>query len=202
MLIVDHKEKTAMSIDAETMREFVAQMQMMQKQMQDALSQLPAEQRQAAEEMMKQRMPAGMAQMGEPTKVEVVALDGTRKKDGRTCRGWEVRIDGKLQSTIWASEWKDVEIDKEDFKPFMDMAAFFEELLQSMPMMADEGSTELFSGLDEITGFPVVVETHENGEIVEETFFRNARRQDLDDQTFQPPAGYTMQNLKDQMQGR
>ena len=69
-------------------------------------------------------------------------------------------------------------------------------------MMAQEDSGDLFSGLHQINGFPVVVESYEGDDLVQETIFRNARREDLDAATFEPPAGYKVQSLQDQMPGR
>jgi hypothetical protein len=200
MLIIDHSQKSYMSIDAAMMQQLADRMAGVQAQMEQALSQLPPEQRQAAEQMMKQRMPAGMPGAdSKPIDLRVVALDGKQQKNGKSCKGYEVNIDGALKSRIWATDWKNVEIGPEDFTAFADMAAFFQKLMQSIPMMATQNTTELFSGLHEIDGFPIVVEGIADGVVESTTVFGEPRREKLAGSTFEPPTGYKEQSMQDAM---
>lgn len=200
MLIVDHEHKSFMSIDAEMMQQLADRMAGVQAQMEQALSQLPPEQRQAAEQMMKQRMPAGMgAANATPLDLQVLALDGKQEKQGKSCRGFEVKINGELKSRIWATDWQNVDIDKQDFAAFVDMAEFFQKLMQSMPAMASDNSTELFSGLQEIDGFPVLVEGFTDGVADSQTIFGDPKVQKLDAATFAPPAGYKEQSMQENL---
>ena len=197
ILIVDHNRKNFMSIDAEMMQEIADRMAGMQAQMEQALSQLPPEQRQQAEAMMKQRMPAGMQGTdAAPRQLEVVALKGKKDMLGKPCQGYEVNIGGELKSRIWATEWKNVDIGPEDFAAFASMARFFEKLMQSVPMMSEQVTTELFSGLDEIDGFPILVEGFTDGVADSKTIFGEPRTQKLDAATFEPPADYKEQLMQ------
>ena len=196
MLIVDHERKSFMSIDLVTMQQLADRMAEMQAKMEQALSQLPPEQRQAAEQMMKQQLPAGVSDAdGTPVDLKVVALEGKQEKQGKSCKGYDVKINGELQSRIWATDWKNVGIGPQDFSAFVEMAEFFQKLMQSMPAMASENTTELFSGLNEIDGFPVLVEGFTNGVADSQTVFGEPQVEKLDAATFKPPAGYKEQSM-------
>jgi len=203
MLIVDHESKSFMSIDAETMQHLADQMAGIQAQMEQALSQLPPEQRQAAEQMMKQRMSAGMpGSDAAPLDVQVVKLqgkEGRQDKQGKPCQAYDVSINGELKSRIWATDWKNVDIGAQDFSAFAEMAEFFQKLMQSMPSMASENSTELFSGLHEIDGFPMLVEGFTKGVVDSQTIFGEPKAEKLDAATFEPPAGYKEHSLQKEL---
>jgi hypothetical protein len=192
-----------MSIDAETMQHLADQMAGIQAQMEQALSQLPPEQRQAAEQMMKQRMPANMpGSKAAPMELQVVKLEGKQgkqDKQGKSCQAYDVKIDGELQSRIWATDWKNVGISAQDFAAFTEMAEFFQKLMQSMPAMASENSTELFSGLQEIDGFPMLVEGFTKGVVDSQTMFGEPKSLKLDAATFEPPSGYKEQSMKEEL---
>ena len=148
---------------------------------------------------MQQRMPAGMSGDAAKMKFEVSKTDRKEKHEGKPCQAYEVNLDGELQSVIWATDWSNVDASKDDFKAFREMAAFLGELVQSLPMMAEDGSPDMFPGLDKIEGFPVVIQEYDDGELVSETFFRNPHREKLDAKEFEPPAGYTAESMQDQM---
>ena len=60
MIMVDHKEKRYYVMDESTIREMGNQMSDIERQMQEALKDVPPEQRPMIEQMMKSRMPKGM----------------------------------------------------------------------------------------------------------------------------------------------
>ena len=77
-----------------------------------------------------------------------------------------------------------------------EMAQFFQKLMESVPAMAQQNSTDMFSGLEQVEGFPVLVESFADGELESQTIFGKPQRQDLDAATFEPPSGYREQTMQ------
>jgi hypothetical protein len=195
VVVVDDDDKTYTVVDEESMQQIASQVSGVMDQMQEALKNVPKEQRTAVEEMMKQRMPS---QMPERSKSVLRKTSDRTDKHGYPCVRYEILHDGHKIRELWVTDWSNVEGGREAVDAFEGLAGFFTELLDSIPDFGDGGPgvDQAFEHLKEIGGFPVVsLGFAEDGSLEDESSLRSSRRQTLDPATFEPPAGYKRRSM-------
>ncbi|MEM7394611.1 MAG: DUF4412 domain-containing protein, partial [Verrucomicrobiota bacterium] len=95
---------------------------------------------------------------------------------------------GVRVSEVWAADWAAVGVEKKDFAPFYQLAAFQQRLARSLP-----GKQSLADGLDAlafIDGFPLKIRRYTDGEARHETRLSRARSGPATAALFEPPKGY------------
>lgn len=200
MVIVDHDDESYTVIDEQAIESVAGQVGAMMAQMQEALKNVPEGQRAAVEEMMKKRMPQEAP--ARPRR-EVRRTGEHGDKAGYPCVKYEVLRDGRVVQELWVTDWNNLEGSAEVRQLFGEMAAFFKEMMDAFAGAAGELGglagglgDNMFDLFDRIDGFPAVTrDLDADGSLDEESTLRSARRQDLDPEEFEPPAGYKRRTL-------
>jgi hypothetical protein len=197
MTVLDHQRRTFMVMDEETVRSLGTQMAAAMEQMQEALANVPAAQREMMEQMLRERMPAASAP---PPMPEVRRTNERADHGGFATVKHEVLVNGRLTQELWVTDWDNVEGHEEARPAFEAMADFSKELLEALadgPMgnlaNLNENGYEYMKDLD---GFPVLTRNlGENGAVESESVLRSSRRETFEAAHFEPPAGYTEQTM-------
>jgi len=105
------------------------------------------------------------------------------------CRRYDVIVGSTKESEVWATSWKDAGVDRDAFEVFRDMAQLFREMLSGMPRLAEQ--RKVFSGVDEIDAFPVLIRDFENESVTTETVFDSVDERDVDAGLYEIPDGYS-----------
>jgi hypothetical protein len=201
MVIVNHDEKTVVTIDEATMLAMADQISQAMAAMEQALAAVPASQRKKMEEMMKSRMPM---QAEAPAPAKIRATGDADTINGYPATRYEVWRGDAKERELWVTEWSNVEGGDEVAGVFREMAGFMQRLLDSLPNVAGikgAGDTA-FAYLEEMKGFPVMSREFGDGGRVElESVLTSSEQKALDAATFEPPKGYKEQDLK-KMMGR
>ena len=111
--------------------------------------------------------------------VEVVDTGKSDKVDGRDCRIWDVKRDGKLDDQICVVPYSDLP-GKENFQAmFANFAKVFEEMAKSVPMLAGMMTNE-FSAQAKVNGFPVRTRGYEDGKLGDDEQLMKVWREEND----------------------
>ncbi|MDH3588503.1 MAG: DUF4412 domain-containing protein [Gammaproteobacteria bacterium] len=204
MITVDHLEKRYMTMDVETAKEMYGGMREQSasfggeanRMMQEALKNVPADQRAMVEEMMKNKMPQGqMPQTSAPSVSEVKKTKERAKKAGYPTVKYEIWQDGRKAQELWVTDWDNVKGGSDVQQSFEDMAAFSRELMEATGGAA-HGDDSAFEYMKEINGFPVMTrEFDDSGELRSEDILRSAEGRSIDPDDFEPPSGYKRQEM-------
>jgi hypothetical protein len=195
IVVVDHERKAYQLMDEKTMRQLAGQVSGAMQQMQEALENVPEEQRAAIEQMMKQRMPRPPPAQPES---ELRKTGESAIHNGYPCVKYVLLRDGRTVSELWVTDWSNVEGGSEVVEAFEEMAEFFREMLDSLPDMAGGPGFDhtMFTHMKGLGGFPGVTrELGADGSLEGESVLRSAKRRTIAAAEFEPPAGYQRQSL-------
>ena len=197
MIILDHAQGTYMVIDQARMNAMASQVSQAMSQMQEALAAMPAEQRTLAEQMMQQQLPAAPQEKPSET---INDLGSHGEVAGIACRNYEVVRDGLKVRELCVSDWNDIEGGQEAADALKGVANFFESMRQAFSgaggMDVFDRQQELFGHMDELDGYPVLYRDFSaSGALERQTILTAAREREVSPEFFQPPAGYSFQEL-------
>lgn len=197
MVVVDHEKRSFHVMDEATMKQLAGQVNSMMAQMQEALKNVPPELRATVEGAMKRQMPQEQQARAPRSEIEKTSERATH--NGYPCVKYVVSRDGRKVRELWVTDWSNLEGGSEVVEAFEGMAEFFREMLDSLPNVGRGGpgfDDNMFEHLKELGGFPVVTrEFADDGALEGETTLRSAKRQNLDPDVFEPPAGYKRQEM-------
>ena len=195
MILVNHEEKTFMTIDEEAIKAITSQLGQAMSQMEHALKDVPEEQRAMVEKMMKGKLPTATP------KRQASELRSTGERathNGYPCVKYEVLRGGTKLRELWVTDWSNIEGGKEVVASFEQMAEFFKELLDSIPNVGDQAAfaEPTWEHMKELGGFPVVTRDFAaDGTLGNEAELRSARRQKIEPGAFEAPAGYARREM-------
>ncbi len=200
MVVVDHSEKSYIVMNEQAVQQMADQVSSAMSQVEEALKNVPADQRAMMEKMLKDRMPPGTTDTPSRPKSELRKTNERAEKNGYPCVKYEVFRESRKLRELWVTDWSNVEGGEEAVDAFEGMAEFFEKLLDSIPDFGQkDGDTfdgGVFEHMRELDGFPVVTrEFGEDGSLTDETVLRSATRRALDPDDFEPPAGYKRRSM-------
>ncbi|MDJ0939169.1 MAG: hypothetical protein QNJ00_05355 [Woeseiaceae bacterium] len=199
LMAVDHARKSYVLLDEAAFQAIGEQLSAFEAQMQEALKDVPPEQRAMMEEMMKQRMGQQMPAENAAAPVnEIRRTSDTGEQNGYPCVRYELHTDGRHSKDIWVTDWDNVEGGRDAMAAFEDMAEFMRELNSAMPSFAQspEQGSHAYEHLKELGGFPVVtIEYDASGNATSESRLRTSRVETVDALTFEAPAGYRQEQL-------
>lgn len=193
ILIVEHARKSYMVLDREAMAGVSEQMNQAMKQMEEELAKLPEEQRKMMEERMASMFQAQSAAEG--PLVETKKTGEEKTIGGFACVGYENLVDGEKTSQMWVADLGKVGISEESFDVFKDMARFMRDLMSSLPALSRYGGEQAFQGMEEIDGFPVLVQHLEGDDVIYESLFKSVEEKKIDPSIFEVPEGYKQVNV-------
>lgn len=196
MIALDHEEQEYFVLDRETLEQMAAQVGGAMQQMQEALKDMPPEQRAMAEQMMKQRMP----QMAQPEPTTLQETSASDSINGFDCRFYEIHQAGRKISELCVADWSDIEGGREASESMLQMADFFRSMADAfsegagIDVMGDQQN--FLAHLQELDGYPVLArEFDDAGELSSETRLESAKSGNVDSALFEPPAEYRERSL-------
>lgn len=203
MIVVDHGEKSYFVMNKATAQELGGQVSSAMQQMQEALKNVPEDQRALVEQMMKKQMGAMQQKAPKGPAAELKKTGRTAEKNGYPCVEYETWVGGKKTHELWVTDWSNIEGSDEAADAFLEMANFFEEIMDTLSdetglggLIDQAGIQNTFTQMRDLDGFPVVTrEFGDDGDLESESFLRSARRQTIDPDAFEPPSGYKRQEM-------
>lgn len=201
VIVVDDDEKAYYVMDDASVQAMAGQLGAVQKQMEEVLKNLPEDQRKAIEEAQKKAGAGAMPGAMKPRAKSEVRRTGERgTKEGYPCVKYEVWQEGRKIREIWTTDWDNIDGGDEARDAFRGLGTFFEAIWKALPPMP--GGEDPFGGqnpYDEMNfenGFPVVSLGYgEDGGLEDESWLKRTRRQRLDSDAFEPPAGYKRMSM-------
>jgi hypothetical protein len=195
MVVLDHENRSYHVLDQAAMDGIATQLGGVMSQMQQALQNVPPEQRAMMEQMMKQNMPQVPPT---PSPIELQRTGEKATHNGYPCVKYIVRRGEAVIQELWVTDWSNLEGGKDAAGTFEEMAEFFRGMLDAIPDFGQgpTGGDTVFKHMKDLGGFPVVARAFgEDGSLESETTLRSARRQSLDADAFAPPSGYKRQEM-------
>lgn len=196
-IAIDHEEKEYYVIDEAAMERIGRQMNSAMQQMQQALEEMPPEQRAMAEQMMKQHLPAPTEK---PAPLKVTKTGAGDTINGFDCDYYEVQQNGAKVRELCITGWDDIDGGREVADSMISMAAFFERMAEQfsagpgMDVMGEQ--RDLFRHMRELEGYPVLSrEFDDDGRLESESRLKSAKRADIDPALFNPPQDYKKMDL-------
>ncbi|MEZ5598332.1 MAG: hypothetical protein R3E84_18485 [Pseudomonadales bacterium] len=192
MLAIDHERGEYMLIDRATVEQLAGGVAAISQQMDAVLRNLPPEQREMMEKMMKGKLPQATPA---PTAPEIRATGETATHGGLKTRRFDVFVDGRKRSEFWVANWND--IDPRVRTAFEHMASFMKGLVDKLPAkMSDSVRTGGFEAIGDLNGLPMLTrEFDASGKVAGESRVTGITDADVDVAIFNPPAGYTRRSL-------
>ena len=202
MIVVDDTNQSYMQLDSAMIASLAGQVSAAMSQMEQMLAQLPPEQR-AMVEQMRERGMAGMPGMdgaaAAAPEVDIRRTGRSETKAGFAAEEWEVIEDGQLARRLWVAPWSEIDGGAEARDAMAGMVAFFDDFLAAMPSIPGQDGPLIenpFRNFDMGNGMPVVTEElGPDGQVEQRSTVTGVERRTLDPATFEPPDGYTRQEL-------
>lgn len=202
MLIVSHADRSYMTFDQNTVSDMQSSIQ---SAMEQALANVPPEQRAMVEEMMKNRMGGmgGMPNMGAPAPVEIempkIEFRETSRSDtvnGYDCTYYDSFENNQKDGEHCIATWAELGVSNNIQNSFTSMAEMMEGFLEQFRQMSGSNAeNNMLTYLKDMEGYPVLSRQFSNGEAVRESRLSSIAEQDFDDSEFMPPSGYSEQTL-------
>ncbi len=197
MIVLDHKDKTAMEIDQAFMQEMMTRLAAAQKQLEAQLAHMPPEQQKMMREMMTQRGAGGF--LGGPTPkpepgLRLKPTGQTRTIEGRDCAVSQLERGDKPVGEACIASFSTLGITRSDLAALSDMAAFQQRLAEKFrnPGVPNvSGDLELFRSL---TGLPLEV-VRRDGTTESRTRIVKIEKTELPAARFEVPADYSKRDM-------
>src|SRR3972149_3617041 len=200
MYVIDHGEKTYLLVDRQTMEAMANQMNEAMKQMEQALANVPPEQREMMERMMKERM-GSMPSTSPPAEPVVRSLGERESVNGVACEWKEVTRNEVVDLKACVCGWTDMAGGDELRQMALEMKDFVSTLLDSFSSLASSagfGSSlaeNPMSSMENLGGFPLISEDFDGGTLARRSRFQSVDEVAISDDEFRPPSGYKKQDL-------
>jgi len=189
MRMIDYGNKTYREMTEQDFQRLGDSMKQMRQMMDEKLKNMPPQQRQMIEQMMKQKMGA-MPGAGAPAPVVYTKVASGQRIGQWTCDQYDGVREGQKVWEVCAVDFAQFGVQPSDMRVFQQMAEMFKSL---MP----QGMDEMFKvGFDEqqneqgFKGVPVHRVSFRNGAPDQQFDITEVTRQDIDDALFEVPAGF------------
>ena len=197
VVMINHDDKTYIVMDEAAMNSLAAQLAQAMSQMEEAMKDMPPDQREKVKEMMKQRMQGAD---GGPYVEPVLKKAGEAKVNGIPCTKYDVfKGDNKVRQHCVAS-WNSIEGGEEMMTVMLRMADFMDQMAKSFSkggsFVGEQVQFErnVFNQLRQLNGFPVETIEYEEGKVEAESNFKSSAKGDVSASDMEPPTGYAQQN--------
>ena len=195
MTVISHDQKSYIVMDHNSVSSMKSQID---QAMEQALANVPAEQRAMVEKMMKQRMPqmAPPQAAQEAPKTDIRLTNRNDTINGYDCVFYEAYRNEQKQGEYCVSDWSELGVSDNIETSFKNMSEFMEGMLEQfsdmVPLRMDSNP---FSYMKDIGGFPVFSRQYSNGNAIQETTLSSIMQSSIDDAEFQTPEGYQSQSF-------
>jgi len=194
-LMLNHEDKSYFVMDEAMLEEMNSQMSAAMRQMEAQLANVPAEQREMVERMMKGNM-KGMMPQQTPIEAPRVETGGSSQWRSYPCVKYTIYSGNEKTQEICAASMDQIEGAGEVIEAFRKMAGFMKKMIASLPdMIASRVAANPMEMMDQIDGFPVHTLQFEQGELSQETSLESVSAQALEKSLFAPPGDYKKQDL-------
>lgn len=197
ILLINNLDHTWRSMDKATMSNLGQQMnpamEQMQKQMQEALKNMPPERRAMMEKMLASQG-IGPGVMGQKADIQIKKTAETQTINGYPCVKYETWQDGDKRAEHWVTDWKRVPGSQEAKGVFLDMAAFSQEVWEGA-FKGKGGPASYFESMGKMDGYPVLTRIFSGGVLVTESRLTGVEEQQVPVQEFEPPQGYVKKDF-------
>lgn len=199
MIIVDHDDDSYMVMDKETMEKLSDKLNSAMAQMEQAMKNVPPEQREMMKKMMKDKMP----NMGNTNYVEpVLKKSGSGNVNGYSCTKYDVYKGNEKVRQHCITNWSNIKGGSEISSVMLEMSEFMDDMTKTFSQNSGPfGSTvqferNVFNQLKEMNGFPVRTVELDKGSIEAESVFKSSKTTTVDPSVFEAPSGYKRQNIE------
>src|SRR5512140_424243 len=152
LYVIEPKEKTYREITKEDADALGSKMNDAMAKMQEAMKNMPPEQRAMVENMMKSKMSAAPAE-GKRT---VKATGEQKTINGFDCSGYVVTQDGGMTTEVWAADPKSAHLKPEDLSVFKDLGDFIKVMTPRMGGFADMIKDYEHPKESDVPGIPIL----------------------------------------------
>lgn len=174
MWVIDLNARTYYEMTGARIRDLSKRMAAARKEMEAQLAQMPPEQRQVIEEMMKQQMGEGDTLVRETARgVQVGAF---------VCTHYDQLSNGERTGEIWTASFDQLQLREAEFKTFQALSRFLEPLGHGAP-----GAAPYLPAGERLEGFPVRSLTYDGERVVAEEKVTKAERRALEAGLFALP---------------
>lgn len=203
MYMIDHEEKTYLVVDKERIEALSQQMNEAMQQMKEALAQVPPEQREMMERMMKGKMPGSSYEP--PSPPVVTDLGESTSVNGVACQWKQVTRDDVLERKVCVADENAIAGGQEMVALAHEMRDFSEGLramaqsVSNFPMLGGGtvGSVGMAMTAD-LGGFGLIAEDYDGeGKLMRRSTFESADEIAIADEEFTPPSGYKRRSLEE-----
>jgi hypothetical protein len=193
MLLLNHGARSYTVLDEAAMKKLGAQLGQVMAQMDQMMKSLPESQRAAMEQMMKGRM-GGAATPAAPVEIRRTSERATHS--GFATTKYELVRSGRVIQELWVTPWSAIDGAAEARPVFESMADFFKVIQENLKQLTADASSEAYSRMREIDGYPVVgIVLDEQGKAVSRSTLLSVKRQAVPAAQFEAPAGYRPQTM-------
>ncbi|MGH9461470.1 MAG: hypothetical protein ACRD1X_09655 [Vicinamibacteria bacterium] len=199
MYVIDHAEKTYILMDKKTIEALGARMSEAMQQMEAALAQVPPEQREMMERMMKERM-GGMSSTP-PAEPVVRSLGENDSVNGVSCAWKEVTREGVVDFKACVGNPADIAGGNEMQAMALEMKEFVSALMDAMSSMTNSNmfgsvlAENPANTMEDLGGFPLISEDFDEGKLSRRSRVQSADEVSVADEEFVPPSGYKKQDF-------
>jgi hypothetical protein len=169
-------------------------MQEMRAKMQEAMKNMPPEQRAMMEKMMGGEAPPAT----EPAAKIEYRKKGKGKVGSRAVTEYEVLRSGEKTAKAYVTEFGDFQLSRDDFAVIKDLMAFYQSLAQNLKIgaMAQLGDIDLYQDMDAFPGFPVrMVALDAAGKEKTRVDIAGVKKGSVAASQFEVPAGFERKKL-------
>jgi hypothetical protein len=195
MWMADLAKGSYMEITKAQVEQMANQMSAAMQQMQQAMAQVPPEQRAMMEQMMRGRMGGAAA----PPQITVRDKGTSGTVAQFTCKQYDILTNGQVSQEVCAADPSQVKLDASAFETFKALAQFYEPLTRMMPQ---RGAWSAPNAMDQIDGFPVKTIAYENGRPSTEWVLQTVEERAIDAGQFTLPPNLKKQEMPQMPQGR
>lgn len=199
MIMVDHNDKSYVVMDKQTMEKLSGKLNNAMAQMEEAMKNVPPEQREMMKKMMKDKMP-GMS--GKNHTEPVLKKSGSGTVNGYSCTKYDIYKGNELIRKHCITSWNNIKGGQEISTVMLEMSQFMDEMTRTFADAAGpfgsslEFEMNVFNKLKEMNGFPVKSVELDNGKQESESVFKSSQITTVDSAVFDPPSGYNRQNIE------
>ena len=198
LIMINHEDKTYMVLDEAAMQALGNKMDQVMAQMQEALKDVPSDKRDMVEKMMKERMP-GMAG-GEDVEPEIKKV-GSGKAGQYSCTKYDVYRGEEKMLQHCVAPWSKIEGGSEMKSAMLAMGDFMDQMAEKFSSSSSfagpgvQSERNMFKQLRKMDGFPVQTIIYAQNEQVGESNLVSSKVVTVENEAFEPPDGYTLQNI-------
>lgn len=191
--VINEADRSYTEMTRNDVRKIKGQMDEAMRMMQEQMKNLPPEQREMMESMMK-----GKAMPVQPEKTVFKKVASGVMVNTWKCDKYEGYRGGQLTEEVWTASWEALGIEQNDFKVMQSMGEFMSELAPDAASYFDVGSDE-WEKEQGYPGVPVRTISYSMGEKAFQTEIKEIKRQKVDSSLFELPKGLSREDFMSPM---